>query len=71
MIKLTITTSVELTEEEKAKIEKSFSSKYGKIKATYHVNDELIGGIMVFDGDKVYDGSIRTQLDKIKERIKI
>ncbi len=71
MTRLTITTSIELTSQEKAAIEKSFSAKYGRIKATYHVNDELIGGIMVFDGDKVYDGSIRTQLDKIKERIKI
>ncbi len=75
MIKLTITTSEALSGEEKARIEKSFASKYGRLRATYHINEGLIGGIIVFDGEKVYDGSIRTQLDNLldnlKERIKI
>lgn len=70
MIKLTITTSVELSESEQAGLEKRLVKKYGNyFKTDYHVDDALIGGIIIFDGDKVYDGSIRTQLNKIKEKI--
>ena len=36
----------------------------------YVVNDEIVGGIIVFDGDKVYDGSVAKQLDVLRERIK-
>lgn len=69
MTKLTITTSVELTDSEKIDLEKRLIKKYCKFKTDYHIDDALLGGIIIFDGDKVYDGSIRTQLDKIKEKI--
>lgn len=69
MTKLTITTSVELIDEEKDKLEKRLAKKYGKFKTEYHVDDDLVGGIIIFDGDKVYDGSVRKQLDKLKEKI--
>lgn len=69
MINLTITTAIELSEEQKLECEKKLAEKYGKFRAVYRVNDSLIGGIIIFDGDKVYDGSISTQLKKIKEKL--
>ena len=70
MIKLTITTSVELSDNEKNGLEKRLMKKYGDyFRTDYHVDDDLIGGIIIFDGEKVYDGSIRTQLEKFKEKI--
>lgn len=69
MTKLTITTSVVLSDEEKQELEKKLAKKYGKFKTEYYIDDELIGGIIIFDGDKVYDGSIRTQLNKMREQI--
>ncbi len=69
MTNLTITTSVALSSAEKNMIEKHMSTKYGSFTTSYHIDDAIIGGIIIFDGDKVYDGSIRTQLNSIKETI--
>lgn len=69
MTNLTITTSEELADIQKSEIEKAMTKKYGMIKANYRVDDALIGGIVIFDGDTVYDGSIRTQLNNLKEKI--
>lgn len=69
MTKLTITTSIELTDAKKTQIQKALAAKYGRAKTYFRVDDALIGGIIIFDGEKVYDGSLRNQLDKIKERL--
>lgn len=69
MTNLTITTAIELSEAQKAEIQKKLVKKYGKFSAVYRVNTALIGGIIIFDGDKVYDGSISTQLEKIKDKL--
>lgn len=69
MINLTITTSEALNAAQKVSIEKRMQKKYGEITVSYRIDDALIGGIMIFDGDKVYDGSIRAQLVKIKEKM--
>jgi F0F1-type ATP synthase delta subunit len=42
---------------------------FGEISVSYHIDDAIIGGIIIFDGEKIYDGSIRTQLNNIKEKI--
>ena len=70
MIKLTITTSMEISDEEKAKIEKVFAKKYNEeIYPVYLIDDAIIGGIIVFDGEKVYDGSIRNQLNRLNNSL--
>ena len=35
----------------------------------YLVDDSLIGGLIVFDGKTVYDGSVKTKLASIKEKL--
>jgi F0F1-type ATP synthase delta subunit len=70
MSKITITTNIELTKEKKAEIISQLEKKYGDADYVFHVDYEIIGGIMLFDGDKIYDGSIRTQLEIFKEKIK-
>lgn len=49
------------------RIEKFFSSKHKreKVEFSYKIDKQLIGGILVVDGDKYYDGTVRSQLDKI------
>lgn len=69
MTNLTLTTAIELSEAQKVEIEKKLVKKYGKFSVLYRVNAALIGGIIIFDGDMVYDGSISTQLEKIKEKL--
>ena len=70
VVKLTVTTSVPLTDEQKRKVEATFAPKYEQeIFAEYVVDDTILGGIIVFDGKTVYDGSVKSKLDKIRETI--
>jgi len=41
----------------------------GRIRATYREDPSLLGGAVVRIGSKVYDGSIRAQLEQLKQRL--
>lgn len=41
----------------------------GKIRATYRQDPSLLGGAVVRIGSTVYDGSIRAQLERLKDRL--
>lgn len=69
MNKITITTSIELSKEEKENIVTRLKKKYGEAEYIFHVDYELIGGIIIFDGEKVFDGSLRTQLKTFREKL--
>jgi F0F1-type ATP synthase delta subunit len=68
MRKLTITTSIELSPEKKADIENKLRGKYGKIQAIYRIDEAIVGGIIIFDGEIAYDGSLKNQLAKLKDK---
>ena len=70
MTKLTVTTSSPLTEEKREEIEKVFAAKYRDFSVEYVVNDAILGGMIVFDGDKVYNGSAAKQLERLREQLK-
>ena len=40
-----------------------------KVRMTYEVEPELLGGAVTKIGSKVYDGSLRNQLDKLRRRM--
>lgn len=62
-----ITSALELTAAQKKRIESVFNAKHRGEHPDfdYSIDKELIGGILVVDGDKYYDGTVRSQLDKI------
>ncbi|MDE6294018.1 MAG: F0F1 ATP synthase subunit delta, partial [Clostridiales bacterium] len=62
-----VSSAAELSAEQKRKIQDVFSSKHRgeKIEFVYSIDKELIGGILVVDGDKYYDGTLRSQIDNI------
>lgn len=69
-IKLTVTSARPLTEEQKEKVEAVFSKKYDcPLEANYLVDDSLIGGLMVFDGATIYDGTVKSKINQIKEKL--
>ena len=70
MTKLTVTTASPLTEEKRKEIEKVFAAKYRDFSVEYVVNDAILGGMIVFDGNKVYNGSALKQLERLREQIK-
>ena len=70
MRSITVTTAKEITEKDLKKITQYLDKKYGDYSVKYVVEDELVGGIIIFDGEKIYDGSIRGQLTRILNKTK-
>lgn len=59
-----------LTSGEKKLLETQLAGLTGKtIRARYAENPELLGGAVVRIGSTIYDGSVRGQLEKIREKI--
>ncbi len=67
---ITITTAVEISDQEAEKIGQSLIAQIGGNPIIQRkVDPSLIGGVVVRVGDTVYDGSVATQLKKLRERI--
>lgn len=65
-----ITTAVDISGEQAQIIGQSLKAKIGGDPIIQQkVDPSLIGGVVVRVGDTVYDGSVRTQLNKVREKI--
>ena len=65
----TVHSAVELSEQDRTTLQKALASVSGKrIDAQYRVDSELVGGVTVRLGDTVYDGSVRHQLKRLRDR---
>lgn len=66
-IVIQVSSATELKDEQKRKIEQVFCAKHPNesVEFVYTIDKELIGGILVVDGDKYYDGTLRSQIDNI------
>ena len=62
-----VSSATELSINQKRRIQDVFCSKHSgeKVEFVYSIDKELIGGILVVDGDKYYDGTLRAQIDNI------
>ena len=78
MIKLTVTTPAPLSDEEKQKLAVAFNTQYKeKVAVDYRTDNALSASLIVFDGKNessftkltVYDGSVKTKLENLKERL--
>ena len=70
----TVTTAVPLKEEQCKKIEQRLldTTEYTKMEMHYHLDESLIGGMVVRIGDRVVDSSIKTKLSELqKELLKV
>lgn len=70
MTKITITSGTELTNKDMKNIESYLKEKYADFVVNYVVENSLIGGIVIFDGEKIYDASLQGQLNRLVEDIK-
>jgi F-type H+-transporting ATPase subunit delta len=60
----------DLTPQEKQILEKQISAVTGKaIRPSYSRDPELLGGVVVRVGSTIYDGSVRGQLQRIRQQI--
>lgn len=65
-----ITSSRDLTESERSELATNLAELTGKnIKPTYFVDKEIIGGIVTQIGSTIYDGSVKTQLENLREEL--
>ena len=65
-----ITSSRPLSPDEKRGLESQVERMTGKnVRAKYATNADLLGGAVVRVGSTIYDGSIRGQLQKLKEQL--
>jgi F-type H+-transporting ATPase subunit delta len=65
-----ISTARELGDNEKRTLEAQIEKTTGKkVRASYGLDPSLLGGAVVRVGSTIYDGSVKGQLEKIKEAI--
>ncbi len=65
-----ITTARELGPEERSRLERDFSRLTGKkVRATYTRDREILGGAVARVGSTIYDGSVKGQLERIREQL--
>ena len=65
-----VSSARELTASEKKDLEKQLVAVTGrKVRATYGQDASLLGGAIVRVGSTIYDGSVRGQLEKIRQQI--
>jgi F-type H+-transporting ATPase subunit delta len=65
-----VTSSRELSEAQRKELEEQIEKLTGKrVSAQYGVDKSLLGGAIVQVGSTVYDGSVRGQLQKLKEQL--
>ena len=65
-----ITSARELSEAEKAELESNLEKLTGKkVKSNFSIDDKIIGGVVTQIGSTVYDGSVKTQLENLKEQL--
>lgn len=70
IVEARVTTAVEIDESIKEKIRKKLEKETKKkIRLMTHVDDGIIGGMVVVIGDKIIDGSIRYQMEKLKREL--
>jgi F-type H+-transporting ATPase subunit delta len=66
-----VATAVAMNDQEKGELNRVLARLTGKkIQTSYVVDPSLIGGVVVRMGDKFIDGSIKTRLAALKERLK-
>ena len=70
IVRATVTSAAALTDERKDQLAVSLSAMTGKqVQVETAVDPSIIGGLVTRIGSTVYDGSIRTQLTKMRQQL--
>ena len=70
MAEAEITSARPLNDQDRAELEAQVARLAGgRVRTTYHQDATLLGGAVVRIGSTVYDGSIRAQLQQLKQRL--
>ncbi|HEB77977.1 MAG TPA: F0F1 ATP synthase subunit delta [Methylothermaceae bacterium] len=70
IIDVEVTTAYPLTEEDQARLVQALQRNLGKrVRLDVKEDHQLIGGVRIRAGDKVMDGSVRGQLERLAKRL--
>ena len=73
-VRATVTTASDITEEDKTKLRNTLSSSHSispeNLIVEFQIDESIIGGLVAKVGDRIYDGSIRSQLKEIQNVLK-
>ncbi len=70
VLRLELTTAIELTDEEAAEIAEQIGQASGrKVETTHSVDPDLIGGIVVQAGSLRVDGTVRGRLNQLRQEL--
>jgi F-type H+-transporting ATPase subunit delta len=65
-----VTSARPLSEAEKADIRANLAKMTGKqVNLNFNINENIIGGVVTRVGSTVYDGSVKTQLENLKQQL--
>lgn len=69
IVSIDVCAAVDLSKHQQAEIESRFARiARKKVRATYSVDKQLLGGFVVKVGDTMFDGSVKQQLRLLRER---
>jgi len=69
-VRAEVTTAAPLTADRAAQVQKQLADITGRtVDMTTSVDPSIIGGVVTRIGGTVYDGSIATQLEKLREKL--
>jgi F-type H+-transporting ATPase subunit delta len=70
IVRAEVSSAKELPEQEKAELRATLTKLTGKqVEAQYRLDPALLAGTVVRIGSTIYDGSVRTQLERLRERL--
>lgn len=65
-----VTAARELTDEQKNELKSNLEKLTGKsVHMDFEINNDIIGGVVARIGSTVYDGSVKTQLENLKQEL--
>lgn len=72
VVSVDVKSAYQLSSEEQRRLEEAMKKVTGKdVKLSYSVDEELIGGLRLQVGSKVYDGSILSSLEQLRSRMRV
>lgn len=64
---VTVESAAELEKKERKRVEENLRGQYGDdLNFTYKTNPELVGGMRIRVGNDVWDGSVKSRLERLK-----
>ena len=67
MTDIHVTTAMPLSPNAQSAVENWLTKRYGEYTVCYHLDASLIGGVVIFDGEQLFDGSIKSKLKELRQ----